>query len=227
MTGPTAAPTLAPVTSALQRQPNQLSERPSVFDEPSCRPPGDSASDEHLVSQLAGGCGGALAPLHRRYAPRVFRLAARWLDRPAAEEVVQDVFLDVWRGAASFDGRRGNFRAWLFRLAHWRTVNELRRRYGRPRPAAGGADDSLEQLMDDDPEPFDVVARAERRTAVEAALRVLPPTQRQAVALAFLEERTHEEVSAVLNVPLGTTKSRIRAGLHKLRVYLGPLAATL
>jgi RNA polymerase sigma-70 factor, ECF subfamily len=206
MTGPTTAPKLVPMNLPCSHE---------------------SASDEHLVAQLAGGCRGALAPLHRRYAPRVFSLAARWLDRPAAEEVVQDVFLDVWRTAASFDSQRGDFRPWLFRLAHWRTVNELRRRYGRPRPAAGLADDCLEQLVDDDPGPLDLVARAERRTAVEAALRVLPPSQREAVALAFLEERTHAEVSAALNVPLGTTKSRIRAGLHKLRAYLGPLAATL
>jgi RNA polymerase sigma-70 factor, ECF subfamily len=191
------------------------------------RPPGELASDEQLVSQLAGGCRAALAALHRRYAQLVFNVAARRLDRTAAEEVVQDVFLDVWRSAASFDRRRGGFRPWLVRLAHWRTLNELRRRYHRPRPAEDPDRDALAGLVDDEPEPFELVARAERRTAVQAALQVLPPPQRQAVALAFLEERTHEEVSAALDLPLGTTKTRIRAGLHKLRAHLAPLAATL
>src|SRR5262249_15885166 len=157
----------------------------------------------------------ALTMLHGRYARLVFNLAARTLDRTTAEDVVQDVFLDVWRRAATFDGQRGGFRPWLLRLAHWRTLNELRRRYRRPVPAPD-VEGQLTDIADGDPEPFDVVAGEERRQLMHSALLVLPPPQRQAVTLAFLEEQTHQEVSAALDVPLGTTKSRIRTGLRTL-----------
>jgi RNA polymerase sigma-70 factor (ECF subfamily) len=195
-------------------------------DELPCMTLDEFASDEQLVSLLADGCRAALAALHRRYVRLVFGVAARRLGAAAAEEVVQDIFLDVWRRAARFDGRRGGFRPWLFRLAHWRILNELRRRYHRPGPMADG-DADLEALVDDEPEPFEMVAGAERRAAMQTALLVLPPPQREAVALAFFEERTHEEVSAALDLPLGTTKTRIRAGLRRLRVELAPVAATL
>jgi len=178
------------------------------------------------VSQLATGCRAALALLHGRYAQLVFNVAARTLERTAAEDVVQDVFLEVWRSAATFDGQRGGFRPWLFRLARWRTLNELRRRYRRPRTTQD-ADQELAELADDDPGPFDLAAAEERRRLVQTALRKLSPPERQAVALAFLEERTHPEVSAALDVPLGTTKTRIRSGLHRLRLYLAPSAASL
>ena len=191
-----------------------------------CRSLDEFASDEQLVSQLADGCRAALAALHRRYVGLVFGIAARRLGPAAAEEVVQDIFVDVWRGAASFDGRRGGFRPWLFRLAHWRILNEIRRRYHRP-GLTTDADADLDALVGDEPEPFELVAEAERRATMESALLVLPPTQREALALAFLGERTHTEVSAALGLPLGTTKTRIRAGLRQLRVQLAPIAATL
>jgi RNA polymerase sigma-70 factor (ECF subfamily) len=114
----------------------------------------------------------------------------------------------------------------LFRLAQWRILNELRRRYQRPGPTAD-TDADLDALVDDKPEPFELVVEAERRATVQTAPLVLPPCQREAVALAFLEERTHEEVSVALDLPLGTTKTRIRAGLRRLRVQLAPIAATL
>lgn len=195
-------------------------------DELPCRSLDEFASDEQLVSQLADGCRAALASLHRRYGRLIYSVAARRLGSAAAEEVEQDVFLDVWRRAGSFDGRRGGFRPWLFRLTHWRILNELRRRYQRPGPMAD-PDADLDGLVDDEPEPFELVAGAERRAAMQTALLVLPASQREAVAMAFLEERTHEEVSAALDLPLGTTKSRIRAGLRGLRVHLAPIAATL
>jgi RNA polymerase sigma-70 factor (ECF subfamily) len=195
-------------------------------DELPCRALDEFAGDEQLVSQLADGCRAALAPLHRRYVGLVFSIAARRLGSAAAEEVVQDIFVDVWRRAATFDGRRGDFRPWLLRLAHWRILNELRRRYHRPGPSAD-ADADLDALVDDEPEPFELVAGAERRATMQTALLVLPQSQREAVALAFLEERTHEEVSLALDLPLGTTKTRIRAGLRRLRVQLAPIAATL
>jgi RNA polymerase sigma-70 factor (ECF subfamily) len=183
-------------------------------------------SDAELVRQLALGRQEALGPLYARYAPLVFGVAAHSLDRAAAEEIVQDVFLAIWRKAADFDPQQGAFRAWLLQLAHWRVLNELRRRSRRPQlePDDGGLD-SLPDLLQAD--PAERVSHAERRAAIRSAMDALPAAQRQAVALAFFDELTHAQVARRLGLPLGTAKTRIRSGLHGLRLHLAPLAATL
>lgn len=176
--------------------------------------------DEELVQRLAEGRRDALDPLHTRYGPLLTNLAARHLDRPAAEEIVQDVFLAVWQRAASFDPRRGSFRPWVVQITRRRIINELRRRRARPKAEVDPDGVLLEKLADGAPEVADQLVAEERRSAVRGALQVLPQPQREAVALAFLDELTHEEVASSLRVPLGTTKTRIRSGLTKLRIEL-------
>jgi RNA polymerase sigma-70 factor, ECF subfamily len=179
--------------------------------------------DEELVSQLAAGRQEALDPLQERYASVLTSLASRQLDRPSAEEIVQDVFLTVWQHARNFDPQRGSFRPWMFQIARRRIINELRRRRSRPQLQTDPEGGLLDGLADDAPGVADQVAGDERRSAVRCALQVLSPPQREAVAMAFLQELTHEEVANVLRVPLGTTKTRIRSGLLKLRVELTSL----
>ncbi len=181
--------------------------------------------DEELMRQLASGRPEALGPLHTRYAPRIFGLAAQTLDRASAEEIVQEVFLVVWRKASSFDPERGPFRAWVLRIAHLRVLNELRRKRRRPAIASPPIDQNAAILPDPGPEPSEVAWREHRRSVVQAAVEVLPPPQRQALSLAFLDDLTHEQVASFLNLPLGTAKSRIRAGMQSLRVRLAPLVA--
>jgi RNA polymerase sigma-70 factor (ECF subfamily) len=181
--------------------------------------------DEELVRRLAEGRREALEPLHKRYGPLLTTLAARQLDRPAAEEIVQDVFLSVWQHAASFDPRRGSVRPWIVQITRRRIINELRRRRSRPRPEADPDGVLLERAADDAPEVADQLVGDERRTAIRDALRVLPELQREAVAMAFLDELTHEQVASALHVPLGTTKTRIRSGLLRLRIELMSLAS--
>jgi RNA polymerase sigma factor (sigma-70 family) len=185
--------------------------------------PEQEATDEALMGDLAAGRQEALGPLYARYAPLVFNLAALSLDRAAAEDVVQDVFLAVWRKADTFDPRRGAFRPWVLQVAHLRIVNELRRRGRRPQVVADPDGERLAGLPDPDPEPAEAAWREYRRAAVQAAVESLPPPQRQALGLAFFEELTHEQVAALLHLPLGTAKTRIRAGLQKLRGHLAPL----
>jgi RNA polymerase sigma factor (sigma-70 family) len=175
------------------------------------------------MRQLAAGRQEALCPLHGRYAPLIFSIAAQTLDRAAAEEIVQDVFLAVWRHASSFDPARGAFRAWVLRITHLRVLNELRRRGRRPRTAGDPDGQQLASVPDPGPGPDDTLWREHRRAIVQAAVEALPPPQRQALSLAFLEDLTHEQVAAFLDLPLGTAKSRIRAGLQALRVRLAPL----
>src|SRR5262245_64009656 len=89
-------------------------------------------SDAELMRRVAGGSEGALDALHARFARPIFALASQALDRAAAEDIVQDVFLVVWRKAGLFDEERGSVRAWLLQIAHNRVLNELRRRNRQP-----------------------------------------------------------------------------------------------
>jgi len=184
-------------------------------------------SDEDLVAELARDDAAhaerALAALYRRFAGTVFRMAARQLDDAAAADVVQEVFVGVWRSAASFDRSKGPVRAWLLQAAANRIANELRRRHRRP------ADGALEvdMLMDDGDGPAEGALAAHRRAVVRAAFASLPAPQQQALSLAFFDDLTHQQVATALGLPLGTTKTRIRTALQTLRRQLAPIAAAL
>lgn len=183
-----------------------------------------AASDEMLAAQVAGGSHEALQALHQRYAPLVFHVACKSLDRPAAEEITQDVFLALWTRAASFDAARGALKPWLLQIAHHRIVNELRSRSRRPQGSVD-AGQSVEELLAHDSGPDEAVWREFQRSALDKALRALPQDQRQALSLAFFDELSHEEVARSLRVPLGTAKTRIRSGLQKLGTRLSTLVA--
>ncbi len=185
-----------------------------------------SLSDEDLVAELARGRHEALGRLYTRYAGLVFQVASHSLGPAAAEEIVQETFLAIWRGAATFDSSAGPFRPWALRIAHWRVLNELRRR--RRHPDVHDDDkDGPRELPDREPGPEEQAWNAERAEVIRAALSTLSPKQRQAVALAFMGDLTHMEVADSLGVPLGTAKTRIRDGLVHLRTILAPLAASL
>jgi RNA polymerase sigma-70 factor, ECF subfamily len=183
-------------------------------------------SDEELMNQLATGRVEAFGPLHARYAPLVFSLASRSLGRDSAEELVQEIFLTAWRSADAFDPARGNVRGWILRITHSRILNELRRRGRRPKLTSADGSGWVEP-QDAEPAPPDEAWRRDRRASVRAALEALPPPQRDALRLAFLHDLSHSEVADALHVPLGTVKTRIRAGLQRLRHQLAPLAMLL
>jgi RNA polymerase sigma factor (sigma-70 family) len=184
-------------------------------------------ADEELMRQLAAGRQEALGPLYSRYAPRLFSLAAQSLDRATAEEIVQEVFLQVWRRSATFAPERGTFRAWVFQIAHYRILNELRRRSRQPRLEEDPEGLRLAAAADPMPGPDEVVASEAQRVEVREALAALPEAQRRALEMAFVEGLTHEQVARNLQLPLGTTKTRIRAGLQRLRAGLAPAVAVL
>ena len=181
-------------------------------------------SDEELVRQLAAGRQEALGILHRRYASVVFHMAAHSLDRGTAEEIVQDVFLAVWQSAVVFTPERGTFRAWVLQIAHFRILNELRRRRRRPHPQPDPDGLLLASLLDEGPGPEEVARRKSLRPVLQSAFKELPRSQRQAVDLAFFRDLSHKEVAAALGIPLGTAKTRIRSGLRNLRGRLVPEA---
>jgi RNA polymerase sigma-70 factor (ECF subfamily) len=188
------------------------------------RPIGEEDAD--LLLRVGKGEEEALQQLYRRYAPLVFHLASRTLDRAAAEEIVQDTFLAVWRKAADFDPLRGSFRTWLLSIGHHRMLDELRSRSRRPQTSS---DLLLDQgaLWAEDPLPDEALWLEYQRDAVSEALAALPEPQRAALRLAFFADLTHEEVAKALRVPLGTAKTRIRSGLRQLERHLGGLVALL
>jgi RNA polymerase sigma-70 factor, ECF subfamily len=193
--------------------------------------PPDAASppgyeDLELVRRMQQRDEQALQQLYRRYAGLVFRLACRVLDRAAAEEVVQDAFLTVWRKAYDFDPSRGSFRTWLLTIGRHRMLDEIRARSRRPQTSG---DPLLEQIAfsAEDPLPDESLWLEYQRDVISGALAALPEPQRAALRLAFFADLSHEEVARVLNVPLGTAKTRIRSGLRRLERHLGGLVAVL
>ncbi|WP_306601724.1 RNA polymerase sigma factor [Geothrix sp. 21YS21S-2] len=177
-----------------------------------------------LAAGIAAGDEEALQELHRRYAPLVFHLACKSLDRPAAEEITQDVFVAVWRRGASYDPGRGTVRTWLLGIAHNRILDELRSRSRRP--GSEGTVDDLE-LAAQDPLPDEALWRDYQRRAIAQALAALPEAQARALRLAYFSELSHGMVADALHVPLGTAKTRIRSGLRGLYLRLGALVAAL
>ncbi|OGO42482.1 MAG: hypothetical protein A2Z04_05425 [Chloroflexi bacterium RBG_16_57_9] len=178
-------------------------------------------TDEALVSLVARGDRDALAALYDRYSSLVFSLVVRVLgEGMSAEEVTQDAFMSVWRGAASFEPERGTFSGWLVAIARNRAIDELRRGRGRPLTdaepltAANGHSNKVYGSLED---------ASLRGLIVRNALAALPVSQRQAVELAFFHGMTHQEIAHYLGEPLGTVKTRIRLGLQRLKAVLQPL----
>jgi RNA polymerase sigma factor (sigma-70 family) len=184
------------------------------------------ASDAELMRRVASGSESALGALYGRFARPVFVLAAQALDRAAAEDIVQDVFLAVWRKANGFDPDRGTVRAWLLQIAHHRVLNELRRRSRQPElePDADGR--LLGEIAARDPGPAERIFAKCRRDVLASALDELSDAQREALGLAYFDDLTHEQVARRLDLPLGTAKTRIRTGLQKLRTTLVLRVAT-
>ena len=173
---------------------------------------------------MAEGDVEALGALYDRYQRVVFSLCVRVTrDAGAAEEVMQEVFVRLWRGAGGFEPARGRVGAWLLRIAHNLALNEVRRRKSRP-VIAYDADWGLESARIADPDSSGDPAMAawlrERAVAIRAALAQLPAPQRQAIELAFFDGLSQSEIAARTGDPLGPVKGRTRSGLARLRAFL-------
>lgn len=166
--------------------------------------------DEELVGQVALGDERALSELYDRYARPVYATGIRLLrDHHLAEELVQDAFTNVWRGAASFDPKRARFATWLYRLTRNRAVDLNRRR--RVRPSSVG-EEPLRNISGG-PEPEESV----KLWDVAGALSLISAEQREVLSLAYFEGLSQREISQRTGVPLGTVKSRTTAALKRLR----------
>lgn len=180
--------------------------------------------DAILIDRLAKGDADAIAPLYDQYGRFVYALALRILHEPAtAEEITQEVFVRLWRSAASFQREKGTVQNWLLRIAHNLALNEIRRRQSRPVAAeAFDWDGNNPRLTDTDRaiDPAAAIWLNERARTIRLALAQLPAPQRQAIELAFYGGLSQAEIAAALGDPLGTVKSRIRLGMQRLRELL-------
>jgi RNA polymerase sigma-70 factor, ECF subfamily len=182
------------------------------------RAPVDEASGTTAADllRLADGDSSVLSTIYDGYASAVFGVALRVTgDRSAAEDVVQETFVGVWRNAARFDPARASFRTWVLTIAHHRAVDAVRRRRGIERSI-----DQDEVFAATFAGPVDVWHEVSARldaTEVRERLAALPAAQRECIELAYFEGLTHVEIAARTGLPLGTIKSRVRNGLLRLR----------
>lgn len=177
----------------------------------------DHADDAARLADVAGGDAAALGVLFDRHIRAVYSIALRVVrDESEAEEVVQDVFAQVWRQSARYDRTRGTVAAWLLTIARTRAIDRLRARRARPDTSAASIDLPAEHVAPS-VDPVDVIDAERDAQRVRMALDELPVLQRLALELAYFEGLTQSEIAQRLEEPLGTVKTRIRLGLLKLR----------
>jgi RNA polymerase sigma-70 factor (ECF subfamily) len=175
-----------------------------------------------LLVQVAQGDQNAFARMYDLLSPRVFGLILRVLvDRAQSEEVLQEVFLEVWQSAGRFAPNRGQGRSWILTIAHRRAVDRVRSaQASTDRDARIGTRD-LDVAYDRVAEQVELKIEGER---VASALSSLPEAQREALTLAYYGGYSQSEIAALVGAPLGTVKTRMRDGLSRLRLEMGVTA---
>lgn len=175
------------------------------------------STDVQLLKAVARGDEEALAQLYDQYRVILFGLLMRILnDREEAEDVLQEVFMQVWRRARDFDENRGKPFTWLVTLARSRGIDRLRSLGARERVAVAATREGSEESSDAASDAF----RSEQQQLVRSALAQLPEEQKRPLVLAYFDGLTQTEIAEKLGAPLGTVKTRMRTGMGKLREIL-------
>ncbi|MCY0875707.1 MAG: sigma-70 family RNA polymerase sigma factor [Firmicutes bacterium] len=179
------------------------------------------SSDEQLLAAITASDKAAMTAFYDRYERLVFSFAVRCVsDRNAAEEIVQDVFMKVWRSAESYDGAQGKLTTWLLTITK-RTAIDLHRKTQRRLSPDLVEDEQLAQIRTgDDDGPEAIVQANAMRAIVKEALQTLPDDQRMTIERMYYQGYTQREIAQEMNVPLGTVKGRIRLGLSRLNEQL-------
>lgn len=182
----------------------------------------EELEDRQLLESIADKDRAALEALYTRYSGPVYSLAMHLLrDTGASEEVTQDTFFNVWRRGSSYKSDRGSVTAWLFSIAHHRTIDELRKRRRDQTRVQHGVDMSQRPSEARSDDPMEYAAAQYEASRLKTALTTLRPEQREVVVLAYYGGFTHSEIARKLDQPLGTVKTRMRLAIKKLRGVIG------
>jgi RNA polymerase sigma-70 factor (ECF subfamily) len=178
-----------------------------------------------LLASVAKGDQQAFEQLYEQTSALLYALAMRIVgNQDEAAELLQEVYLEVWRKASNYDAARGTPMAWLVTLARSRALDRVRALGSRGKGVTASLDDTpASGLVSTNSDALEMRAATERHALVGTALKGLPPVQRQAIELAFYGGLTHMEIAERLQTPLGTIKTRIRLGMEKLRDSLRSL----
>lgn len=190
---------------------------------------GDRSTDVDLMALVRAGEASGLEQLYDRYSRPAYSLARRILgDAGLAEDVLQEVFMALWRQPAKYDPSRGGFSSWLLAMTHHKAVDAVRREetLRRRRAKAAEDDETLIGEAGSGPDIDDQVLTSLQRDGVRRALRELPQVQREALTLAYFGGYTQREVAALTGAPLGTVKTRMLAGMRRLRDILSGSASS-
>ena len=181
----------------------------------------EELTDEVLLQLLQVGNESALGALYDRYGKSAYSLAFRMLgDVHAAEDAVQEAFINIWRRAGSFSTARGTARTWIMAVVHHRSIDIGRKRRGiAPRELPL----DFERLPEDPSDTWSEVSNTLDGELLKRCLKLIPEDQRIAIELAYFEGYTQREISELKGIPLGTVKGRIRIGMAKLRKILQEL----
>lgn len=184
-----------------------------------------SRTDGELMRLVALGHHDAFLVVYDLHAKAALGVALRMIrSREAAEEIVQEAFLNLWRGAGNYNSARGSLRTWVLGIVRYRALDAMRRQAVRSRENT--CDQGLEATHEA-PERTELeAARREEAASVRAALNTLPQGQFRAIELAYFAGLSHREIAAQLDMPIGTVKGRIRLGIDKLRDELRGMTDT-
>jgi RNA polymerase sigma-70 factor (ECF subfamily) len=179
-------------------------------------------ADEDLMQLVRRGEAEAFELVYERHCSAAFSVAYRMCgSRSAAEDVVQEAFLSLWRSGARYDRARGSVRTWVLGIVHNRAIDALRRSVVHDRRRA--SDEGIEERFEARDRTDVEVARLDEAQEVRQALETQPPEQCRVIELAYFGGFTQTEIASMLNTPIGTVKGRMRLGLEKMRGQLSGL----
>lgn len=183
----------------------------------------DAIEESRLLELVGKGCRLSFDELHRRMQTLLFSTAMGVLNnREAAQDVVQDVFVQIWERAASYDSARGKASTWLITLTRNKSIDRLRSVQRRARLNSDFEEEGKVEVRFDDRDSSADAQKSEQAGLIRTAIAKLSSDQQAAIQLAFFDDMPYPAVAERLSVPLGTVKARIRRGMKKLKGLLAP-----
>lgn len=182
-------------------------------------------ADEDLMQLVGRGDARAFESVYDRHSSAAFSLVYRMCgSRAAAEDVIQEAFLSIWRSGARYDRTRGSVRTWILGIVHNRAIDALRRHVVHDKRRA--SDEGIEERFEATDRTDLEAARRDEARSIREMLEGLPPEQCRVIELAYFGGFTHSEIADMLDLPIGTVKGRMRLGMDKLRVRLETAGVT-